>query len=496
MFVASLILNPKAGGSVNQLFRNIFYLLLITSTVTADQLSEQEALQRALENHPLIEKGRLSLTVDSLAIKRAEAGYIPELTLTGNGGITPLDTSKTTLLSHSTSESYRYSSAGAEADLIQNAPGGGSVSMNFSTGIDKNSDSSVHRDRTQLKISLKQPLIKDGFKNDPIKRQIKIAKATREVLNADERNKIINLLTEVRNNYWNSVEASLMLSIYNEQKELSRKRHEKNITLFSIGNISRLDTLSSYIDYVRYQQSEDAGITLFKENIITLESQFAIDTGVNQSTLTFDEVSFPDSLEISDTIMSEIYERNPNFTLFESMKKELQLQIEGNRNSLLPSVNLIAQLENNRTHPEFNENEQFSRNAVIGLIASYTIPNRSTRITKRMNEYRIMEVEKRQEDYEQNVNADIEKLNLSWKRELQTMELSKERLRAAKEKFEVSEASFDIGEIDYLNLKEAQHEVLTASVNLLKQQLTLKRIAITLDQITGRVLTVSGVTIE
>jgi len=73
---------------------------------------------------------------------------------------------------------------------------------------------------------------------------------------------------------------------------------------------------------------------------------------------------------------------------------------------------------------------------------------------------------------------------------------SKKTKEIADKQLEAAQAGYNLGTIDRLSLVDAENSFLSASIDLLRSQLTMKRILIVVEEVTGTVLERFGVAIN
>jgi outer membrane protein TolC len=95
---------------------------------------------------------------------------------------------------------------------------------------------------------------------------------------------------------------------------------------------------------------------------------------------------------------------------------------------------------------------------------------------------------------EQRLAVAVEELVTTWDQERQRLELAKTSQSIANQHFIAAQRGYELGTVDYLRYIEAENSLRDASLELLSQQIGLKRLEITFDEISGNLFARFGVT--
>jgi outer membrane protein TolC len=270
--------------------------------------------------------------------------------------------------------------------------------------------------------------------------------------------------------------------------EYARRRLDLERARFAIGTVALIDTLSASLQMAQAQQA------LFGDSLLLLKAR-------NQLALTL--MSRPDSLALVDSVafelnslpaaeqlLAQVQHYNPDRQIFELTAQRLQLQQERAKNQLLPDLraNVSVALD--------DDTEQWSlyNRSVVSLLVSYSLP-----VRKKRNLLAEIKLEEQKNSYgtqlnDQQLRVAVEELVTTWDQERQRLDLAKTSQNIANQHFIAAQRGYELGTVDYLRYIEAENSLRDASLQLLSQQIGLKRLEITFDELSGNLFARFGVT--
>ncbi len=475
---------------------------------TAHALSEREAVFKALERNAGIQLTRIRTSGDSLALESARAAWQPNVTVAAGQSVRPLDTSSTTKVVsglsdsltaaqafQSRSSSSRSAASSLSIEARQPLPGGAVLSGSISGGRGVDMDSSQVGYESDARLSITQPLLRGAGRHSSPTYEIRVKSLAHEEATLREQADIIGAISDVREKYWDVYEKRILTSIYEAQREHARKQLEATRVRFSIGKAAELDTLSAALDMLRASQSvlsnsADAAIALR-----ALNSSLGVDSAAfNVDTARDIAIA---SLPPADTLLAMAERFDPELRIFETARKRLGVTRDFHHNQLLPRIDLHASVGRSTTgNTAFGAQGSYNANAVIELIASYEFPPTKRKLDLERAELSLEQSKLEKQEYRRTLLLSVEQLVQTWEKERQALAISRETRRIAERRLEAARAGYELGTQNWLALSESQTDYLHAATEAVRQEITMKRLEIVFDEITGTVFDRFGIEVQ
>jgi outer membrane protein len=304
----------------------------------------KDAIMAALEKNPDIEIARHNVRLSQFDVLAAQGAY------------DPITSSTLNYVSQKTPNVSRFS--GSSQNFLQNdafgynlgysklvEKTGGSYQINFNNSrLTSNAASLATSYNPTLTAALTQPLMKNlGF--DSNRHLIQIARKKLDLSDAQFRQQVIQIITDVQEAYWNLAFAIRSEEIQRDALKLAEKQLENNLEQLKVGTLAQLDVINAaaQVENVRQQvfqamqtvaQAADAlktltveglGDDLWTANIIPVES--------------FDlkplKLPLPDALRLA-------LANRPEVRQFALQKEMNELDVKFFRNQTKPQVDLTA----------------------------------------------------------------------------------------------------------------------------------------------------------
>ena len=262
----------------------------------AKQLTLDEAVQFALERNLDIKVQRLNPELQDIALASAKAFYAPSLTSAFNNA----------------------SSVGTPVNQLQVSSGGRGVTsdrLNYNAGVSQNvkwfggnfsaafnnnrfeSDSNNALFNPQYNSSWNfnytQPLLRDlGI--DATRRTIRVTQINRDISDIQLRAAMTNMVSNVKNAYWDYVFATLAVQVAQQSLELADKLVADNQTRVEIGTMAPIDVVQAQAEQATRRQGLVAAQNLKRTSELTLKRLIVSGTEDPNWRAVLDPVDRPD----------------------------------------------------------------------------------------------------------------------------------------------------------------------------------------------------------
>jgi outer membrane protein TolC len=290
--------------------------------------------------------------------------------------------------------------------------------------------------------------------------------------------------------YWSYYERLRLLSISTNALSYASEQAERARIRFRIGEAAVLDTLSATLEYLSARES----LLNDKMAATRARDEFARALGIAA-----DSITMPDSLTIAiedlpqpDTFISLVERYDPQLRIFEVMKQRLETEYRHTRNALLPDLTARAEYATSTRL----DDQSLKGNSVVSLVFAYVIPQTQKKVAVARKALEIKSQSLDVEDYRVQLRASLTEMVDNWRLEKEKSAISSMSRDIALQSFNASSRGYELGTVDRLNMLKAQNDFVDKSIRALQQQITLKKLEITVDELTGNVFTKFGVTLQ
>lgn len=220
------------------------------------QLTLDEAVGLALERNLDIKVQRLNPELQDIALASARAFYSPSLTSTFNRSNSVGLPSNQLQLSAGgrgvTRDQFVYN-----AGVTQNIPwGGGALTTTFNNNrAETDSNNSLFNPEYNSTWSavFTQPLLRD-FGIDAQRRTMQVTRINRDISDVQLRASMTNMVSNVKNAYWDYVFATLAVQVAQQSLELADKLVTDNQTRVEIGTMAPIDVVQAQAEQATRRQ--------------------------------------------------------------------------------------------------------------------------------------------------------------------------------------------------------------------------------------------------
>ena len=478
----------------------IFSVLFTFPCLASGNLTEREALLSGLEHRYEIRILRLENRIDSLKVESVRARRLPQITVAAGVSGVPYDSAGMRLrdargAGFDTGSSTTSLVTADSLSVSQYLPGGGSVAAGATFGNEAfwdGADSAVRS--IAAGISVTQPLLRDAWRFGEVDYALRIARLDNKLFTLEQKKRLLSFCSDIRTRYWALYEAQSLATLYRTELAYARERTATERARFSIGLAAPLDTLSAELSLI----NATARLHDAQSDELQTREELAFYAGVVDSQVTIDTAAAVDCASLSppEEMLRRVEAFDPRLRIFEVAAERLELTRAQVRNSLLPRVDVRASWSRStvKTHP--SEPEEFYGNAVIGLIASYAFPLKPRRLELAGAAASLEKNRLERENYREEVRLRLRELNRSWERERRAIEIALAAREIAGQTLAASREGFKAGTVDRLSLDKAENDFRSASVDLLRKRLLMKRLEIVFDEMTGATLSRCGVEMQ
>lgn len=486
-------------------------LIIFSFSLSFSELSERDILMRALSHNTNIKLSFSKYSSDSLSLYSAKTEWLPKLQFSLQPELTLLDTTMSleTRNQIDSLESYKNSSPDFLKDSInflidnlrdyldhdpsgmiknkfqisQPVYGGGVLSATFSNSSNKFFDKQLSDYANAFELSFSQPLLNSAGKYSNPQYTVAIQSIENKQVSLEVKKSILSSLSDIRSLYWDYYAQYLYNSTYKREVDRASELMKISRSRFSLGEVSALDTLSASYDLTTAQQK------LLDSEISTRKARNKL---ALELSITPDSISFSDTISITlsdppepDTLIALAKEYDHTVKIFEKISEKLLLEKKKLSNDLLPSLSTYGSLVFNRSGDSFFSDDNFSKNGVIGLIFSYSLPLAKSKISRKKTEMDIDNNSIQQKQYLQELQVRLTELKESWDQEMERISLASKSNQLANLQYEAAKKEYSLGTIEKITLLDAQDKLVDSEIALSKMRVDMKKIEIIFDEITG-----------
>ena len=306
-------------------------------------LTLEEAVRLALERNLDIAVQRMNPEIREIAIATAQAAYHPTLTSTfSRASTTSTPTSQLNLGSNgaaNTSGTMQYN-----AGITQQLPWwGSSLQANFNNSRQEtNSNNSTFNPSytSNWGATLTVPLLRDRTM-DTQRRAIIVSRTNRDISDIQLKASLTNLVSNVRNAYWDFVYATEVVDSAQQSLSLATKLVDDNTIKVEVGTLAPLDITSARAAEANRRQALVQAESTRRNSELALKAFLVGGTDDPNWMATLDPVDRPEFVVQPVDVEAAIARALANRTDLAIVKKNLELNqvaLKLYRNNALPTV--------------------------------------------------------------------------------------------------------------------------------------------------------------
>ena len=361
---------------------------------------------------------------------------------------------------------------------------------------------------SRFEVNLTQPLLKN-FGLDINKSNIYIAKNNLDISDFDFKNKVIEVITDAENVYWNLVFSLEDLKVQQKSVERAQDLERRVKAQVEVGTLAPLEILQAKSEVASREEAVIKAHKLIQDNQDILKNILNIPFDSPEGLKEIQPLDSPKFLveatvSLRESILTALKKR-PDYL---SRKKQLNskhIQIKFNENQLYPTLDLVASFGLNGISGrdvggspfagEYGRDIEraFSGDASTwegGFLLKYPLGNREAKSKLAVSKLETAQLLMNIKDLEKTIILEVREaarlINTNKKRVQAARvarKLAEEKLSAEEKKFEVGlSTSFNVLEFQ-TDLAEEQSKELQAIVDYNKSKIKLRKVqAITLEE--------------
>ncbi len=299
-----------------------------------------------------------------------------------------------------------------------------------------------------------------------------------------------NSISQVSNVYYDIIRQSRRvknlkqgLSISNDRLKLSRDRYE-------VGQGSKVDYLSSQVDYNEDQAALIAQVQSLENAKISLNSLLV--RNLQTDFVTNDTIVFDKNLSL-ESLREATLKQNPLLVLAEQNKKLAEIDLKFQKSAQYPQIDLVtgynySTLNNGAGPPQGTKSlENFAFN--YGIRASINIFDGYNQKRRIQNAKISQEIANHQEgDLRNQLNTALERTFLTYKNALELIKLETENYKIARQNIDIAFERYKVGNSTAYELREVQRNAVAAETRLIEAEFNAKVTEIELLRLSSKIL--------
>lgn len=458
-------------------------------------LSLKDTIIKSLENNLDIAIERYNPEIQETDITKEKSVFDPlfELSFEKSEEITP-----------STSRTIQFGGANSvdtESDTFTSG-----ITKKFTLGTELNLEIENIRNadtfndfkseyETNITLNLTQPLLKD-FGINTNKTNIYIAKNNRAISDETFRERVMEILSEVQNTYWELVFRIENLKVKQKSLRLAQELLERNKIQVEVGTLAPIEIVQA-----------EASIAAREEDVIVAEDEIgdaedrlkrilhltALVDAWNVSIVPTDAVPF-DAREISlPGSLEKAFKYRPDYARSKKELENAKIQSKFARNQLLPRVDFVAKGGYNALRGNLGnsvDDISSTRNPLWGLGVEVEIPILN-REAKSQNTRRRLELEQAKttlKNLEQRVIEEVRGAVRQLKTNIKRVHATKAARILAERQLDAEKRKLEVGMSTNFTVLEFQEDLSLAESNEAKAIIDYNKSLVDLDRILGTLL--------
>ncbi len=415
------------------LITSVLLLLGIDSCLLAqDTLRLEDAIQLALENNYSIRTAQYNIETSMINAHPGNTGLLPTISLTGGAN---------------------YSRSDVEV-LLQNNEGGANAPSTISAEVD-----GIETYSYNYGVGLNYTVF-DGLGNVY---NYRVLQTNVDLSRSQTRNLIEQQISQVATAYYMLARQLASYEIQQEAVDISRERLERVQNQFEFGGTNGLAVLNAEVDL----NTDSVNLATLALNLDNAQRNLNLLLGINLSSdhLISQEVSFPAMLN-REVLLEQALNQNTELQAAEINQKVSDLNLQLEKSVRMPLVDISASYGYT-----FQDNGpvnflQELRSWGLNLGATVSVPifngNRINRNIQRAT-VSVNQADTQYEEIALRVERDVLNAFDTYQNSIRILQLEQKSLEAARENFDRTRETYNLGQATSTQFREAQ-------INLLRVQ--------------------------
>ena len=366
---------------------------------------------------------------------------------------------------------------------------------------------------TEMVFSLTQPLLKN-FGIDLTKRNIYIANNEVNISDYVFKDKVIDIISDVENVYWDLVFSIEDLAVKKKSLERARNLERQVKAQVAVGTMAEIETLQAQSEVASRDESLLVAQDLIQDNEDILKNILNIDYGSEEGLKAIHPSDRPemvaDEINLNQAIKDTLLNR-PDYL---GKKKELEnknILVKFRENQLYPTVDLFGTMGLNGLSGDaitvnsgtFQGRSKYGGdygtalsdsltgkfyNWEVGLKLSYPLGNRSAKAQLSASRLEKAQLILSIKDLEKSIIVEVREAVRQLKTDLKRINATRIARKLAEEKLKAEEKKFEVGLSTSFSVLEFQEDLAEEQSNEIKALIDFKKSKIRLRQVMATTL--------
>lgn len=310
-------------------------------------LTMDEAVKAALDHNLNIEVTRLNPQINDLAYASIASIYNPALTsqVSTQSQTSPSSTSIAGGAAASAVENGQTLFNGGLTQNMRWGGGGYAITLNNAKNTTNNTTSFFNPAyNTNWSAQYTQPLLR-GFRIDATRQALKVTKLTRDVSDVELKALITNMLSNVREAYWNYEFSVQSVDVAQQSVDLATQLVSDNQTRVQVGTMAPIDVVQAQSQLATARQNLVAAQSTMRTNELALKQLIVAGTADPLWNATIDPVDrpmfTPENIDVQAAVRRALSERT-DLTIAKKNVEANDITVKYLKDQLLPQADLVA----------------------------------------------------------------------------------------------------------------------------------------------------------
>ncbi len=366
---------------------------------------------------------------------------------------------------------------------------------------------------TEMVFSLTQPLLKN-FGIDLTKRNIYIANNEVNISDYVFKDKVIDIISDVENVYWDLVFSIEDLAVKKKSLERARNLERQVKAQVAVGTMAEIETLQAQSEVASRDESLLVAQDLIQDNEDILKNILNIDYGSEEGLKAIYPSDRPEMVADEINLYQAIKDTLLNRPDYLGKKKELEnknILVKFRENQLYPTVDLFGTMGLNGLSGDaitvnsgtFQGRSKYGGdygtalsdsltgkfyNWEVGLKLSYPLGNRSAKAQLSASRLEKAQLILSIKDLEKSIIVEVREAVRQLKTDLKRINATRIARKLAEEKLKAEEKKFEVGLSTSFSVLEFQEDLAEQQSNEIKALIDFKKSKIRLRQVMATTL--------
>ncbi len=448
------------------------------------ELTLQECITRALNRNFDLEIGRFGPQIAKDSIETAQAGYEPQLTV--SGAHSEFTNGATSLVGSSTS-----TSSDLRAGISQRLFSG--TTLSASSKLDRASSSVLATTsfnpayNADVTLSVRQSLL-SGFGTDLNRAVVQRAEIGLQRANLDFKGQVLNVIQDTENAYYILAATREQLVVRNFSLSLANKLFEEAKARRDSGVATDLDVLQAEVGVANARRNvvlAEQSVQDRQDGLLALIGQFELDAPIG--TVRFGQVTEATPVFASSYQMAK--QNQPDYLSSVAAIEQYKLDLKISKDATKPDLTVGAALGLNGRNDNFDAlGDAFNRQNhswQVDFAFSYPLGQSADKARYRQSLATVSREQTRLRLIEQNIEVQVRSAVRSVETNLESVKLATFASGLSQRQYELEKAKFDAGLSTSRRVLEAQDDLESNRVNELLAKVTLHTAIAALHRLEG-----------